>query len=251
MWLLCWRLLLFVVEGYWRLHSSLRAMLICWAAIRRRSFLEYPMEVFYPLFKIFPKIHKNPISYRPLVDAYLSFNYFLAKFLLNLFCSILNSIPHNLPNATTLKQDLLTLPQNTFTKYTMYSLDIVSLYPSIPTDLAIDTLLSSDQIQNLTDIPNSTLKQMLTIATYTYFCFNNRFYEQTKGLAMGSSLSGLLASIFIYYHIESTPLFSPPQIIYYKRYVDDTILLVDDNDPNFHFSTHVQNINTIHPTTLP
>src|SRR5277367_1381690 len=64
---------------------------------------------------------------------------------------------------------------------------------------------------------------------------------------MGSSLSGLLASIFIYYHIESNSIFSPPQIIYYKRYVDDTILLVDDNDTNFQFSTHVQNINTIHP----
>src|SRR5277367_2595750 len=113
--------------------------------------------------------------------------------------------------------------------------------------MGVGAIHAPSSVDAWSDIPNSTLKQMLTIATYTYFCFNNRFYEQTKGLAMGSSLSGLLASIFIYYHIESNPLFSPPQIIYYKRYVDDTILLVDDNDPNFHFSTNVQNINTIHP----
>ena len=198
-----------------------------------------------PTFKVFPKIHKQPIAYRPLVDAFRSYNYFLSRYLLDKLRPLELSIPHNLPNAVALKNDLLSLPPSSFTKHTMYSLDIVALYPSIPLDLAIKTVLDINETYELVNFPGDVLKQLLECATYTYFAFNDSFYRQTKGLAMGSSLSGFLANLFLFHHIEKNPIFYHPSITYYKRYVDDTFLLI--NDVDFDIEGHIRNINAIHP----
>ena len=58
------------------------------------------------------------------------------------------------------------------------------------------------------------------------FSFNQTMYQQKEGLGMGSTLSSILANIFVGFiekNIFSSPATYNP--IFYKRYVDDTFAL--------------------------
>src|SRR5277367_907028 len=136
-------------------------------------------------------------------------------------------------------------PPKKYSYHQMHSLDIIALYTSIPTDLAIETILNILNDQPIINIPNDTLKTLLEIATHTYFTFNDQFYKQSKGLAMGSPISGFLANIFIYHNIENNPIYMTDYIIFYRRYVDDIFILMDPTQQSI--SQHCHNINKINP----
>ncbi|EYC23386.1 hypothetical protein Y032_0015g2620 [Ancylostoma ceylanicum] len=54
------------------------------------------------------------------------------------------------------------------------------------------------------------------------FCFNDKLFEQRRGLAMGNRIAPLLAIIFLD-HIERMSLTSG--ILLYKRYIDDVFVI--------------------------
>src|SRR5277367_4174238 len=202
-----------------------------------------------PKFKIYPKIHKDPLKFRPIVDSYHSFNYYLAKFLVNYFEVVDKAIPTVVKNSLQLKTELLTLPPNTYSTHKMYSLDIQSLYPSVPLREAIEALLElyrtlipeNDPYHN---IPEDTLGKLLVWSNVTVFTFNNSHYQQINGLSMGSPISCLLANAFVYQKIESHPKFDSPYTAFYRRYVDDTLLLWTSTEENF--QNFLKDLNTIH-----
>lgn len=80
-----------------------------------------------------------------------------------------------------------------------------------------------------------------------YFQFNNKFYKQTSGLAMGSPLSPLLAEIFMS-NIEER-IFSQSctknHIAFWFRYVDDIIACFSGTDRQL--DQFLKIINNIHP----
>ncbi|BHF59382.1 hypothetical protein SprV_0100233900 [Sparganum proliferum] len=78
----------------------------------------------------------------------------------------------------------------------MVSFDVVSLFTSIPTDLAIGTI--DELLQEKYDEVDQQLKQthiteLLELCLRTFFTFGDRVYEQKKGTPMGSPPSGLIA----------------------------------------------------------
>ena len=60
-----------------------------------------------------------------------------------------------------------------------------------------------------------------------FFLFDQKYYSQIDGVAMGSPLGPTLANIFLCYHettwIKNCPKSFKP--VYYKRYVDDIFVL--------------------------
>ncbi|XP_045470675.1 uncharacterized protein LOC123677962 [Harmonia axyridis] len=110
----------------------------------------------------------------------------------------------------------------------LVSFDVSNLFPSIdPEDclMLVRQLLFSNSdlptchILNLCSLVDLVLRQ-------NFFQFNNLFYVQKSGLAMGSNLSPLLAEVFMS-NLESTisqhPSFS--KILFWHRYVDDILAL--------------------------
>jgi len=60
-----------------------------------------------------------------------------------------------------------------------------------------------------------------------YFQYNDSFYKPHKGVAMGSPLSGTLAELYLQ-RIENEYIkqwLDSKEIHYYKRYVDDILIL--------------------------
>jgi len=73
-----------------------------------------------------------------------------------------------------------------------------------------------------------------TIMEQNYFQYNKQCYKPQNGIAMGSSISGYLAEIYIQ-GIEETNIkhwLESKEIIYYKRYVDDIFILYNQDKTN-------------------
>ena len=96
----------------------------------------------------------------------------------------------------------------------MVSFDVVSLFTKIPLNEAIEF------IPEVTDL--ETIKFVEVYLYSTFFNFQEEFYEQTSGVAMGSPLSPIVANLFMEKFenkaLEAYPL--KPKM--WKRYVDDT-----------------------------
>ena len=76
---------------------------------------------------------------------------------------------------------------------------------------------------------------VLDACTKTVFSFNSKFYKQIDGVSMGSPLGPVLANI-IMAEFESTTvkeLVDKSLVKLYMRYVDNTLLLVNDTDINY------------------
>ena len=79
---------------------------------------------------------------------------------------------------------------------------MVALFTSIPISSAIEVMkkkLEEDtELQNRTILPVNNILELLAFClNNTYFVFQDTFYEQTKGAAMGSPISPIIANIFM------------------------------------------------------
>ena len=82
----------------------------------------------------------------------------------------------------------------------MVSLDVDSLFTNIPLDETIDICVDSLCIdnENPPNISKHDFRNLLNIATKeSFFMFNNKYYKQVDGAAMGSPLGPALANIFM------------------------------------------------------
>ena len=117
-------------------------------------------------------------------------------------------------------------------------MDIESLYTNIPVRETIDILtnLIYENDNRFRNMSKLNLKKCLECVTSnTFFIFNNIYYKQRDGLAMGSPLSATLAYIYLCFHehnwIDECPLTCKPQ--FYRRYIDETFIIFgSDNQAN-------------------
>ena len=110
-----------------------------------------------------------------------------------------------------------------------FSLDVVSLYTAIPVDEAIRNV--ADRVgSTINHFSRDDITEMLTVITgNVYFTFEAGIYLQTRGLPMGSSVSGILAILFMD-TLERKTLTSCTYISEYDRYVDDAYLQTTDEE---------------------
>ena len=99
----------------------------------------------------------------------------------------------------------------------LVSFDVVSLYTKVPFRYAIRVIkeITSEEIAKLVEI---YLKS-------TYFSFQGEIYEQVDGVAMGSSLSPIVANLYLEYLEKKAIYSSTLKPRDWKRYVDDTNII--------------------------
>uniref|UniRef100_A0A7I5EEA8 Reverse transcriptase domain-containing protein n=1 Tax=Haemonchus contortus TaxID=6289 RepID=A0A7I5EEA8_HAECO len=107
------------------------------------------------------------------------------------------------------------------------SFDVVSFYTNVNNAGAVQAVLSliEDNKDDITmmGFSRSEVKDLIEAALEcNIFCFDNKFYKQKRGLAMGNRVAPVLAVIFLD-HIEKSSLTSG--ILFYKRYIDDVFVI--------------------------
>ena len=128
------------------------------------------------------------------------------------------------------------------------SYDVIALFTSFPIPSALEVMkkkLEQDtELQKRTIMPVDNILELLAFClNNTYFVFQDTFYEQTKGAAMGSPISPIITNIFWRLltkgYNNSTV---PPRV--WKRYVDDTLVVQQQK----HQQQFLQHINTVDPS---
>ena len=114
----------------------------------------------------------------------------------------------------------------------MASLDVDSLFTNVPLDetikICIDELFKSET--TVSGLDKKEMFEMLSLTLkQSIILFDNKYYNQIYGVAMGSPLGPTLANTFFCYHESNwqkdcSKDFKP---VYYKRYVDDIFVLLN------------------------
>lgn len=170
-----------------------------------------------------PKIHKPGQQMRPIASNINAPTQKIAKWLIQQF-KLLDPPPSlSVKNSIDFVEKVknLRITRNE----TMISFDVKSLFPSIPIDKALVLL---EKWLDSKDVPKQQCNMYIEMAKIcmeqNIFQFNGKFYHQRKGTAMGNSLSGFLAEIFMSsFEMEMKANLWFPRIWY--RYVDDVFAI--------------------------
>lgn len=193
-----------------------------------------------------PKVHKEATPLRPILAAYNTSSFQLAKFLVPLL-EPLTTNDYTLSNSYEFFRSIssLNLPRNSF----LSSYDVTSLFTNIPLeetiDIICDRIFSSNEIFH--GMVRRVFRTFLTLACKQFFfIFNGTPYTQVDGVCMGSPLGSSLANIFLCHH-ETSWLDNCPQHFkptFYRRFVDDTFVVFDHPS---HADLFLDYLNRQHP----
>jgi len=131
----------------------------------------------------------------------------------------------------------------------LFSLDVVALYPSIPIDDAIKAIIEL-ALDNKTEVEEygihiEEIEEVLKlILNNNIIKFGDKCFIQKKGVAMGNRLAPLVAIIFMHSLEEKARQNHPNFPKFYKRYIDDCLCTWNNSCDLDGF---LQFINTIHP----
>ena len=198
-----------------------------------------------PRFYALIKTHKENNPIRGIVSFIGSPTYSLAKFMSKLLMPLTNVSTHKLKNTFEIKTFLESkiIPTDNI----LVSFDVKNLFTNISHEFILQSVESFiDDDQNF--LANSCLDkdEILSLVklclTSTAFKWNEEFYSQIKGTPMGSPISVVLAEISMQNFEKIAFTNCPYPILFWKRYVDDSITCVKRNDLQ-NFFVYLNSIN--------
>ena len=183
-----------------------------------------------------PKIHKANCPLRPIVSSMKAPNKNLSLYLAKVLGSQVGIVSDaHIKKTSDFLESLKNDVKEPFDH--MVSFDVVSLFTNVPLDKVLEfiRLKTEENVYNFSLEVGKICELIKLCVRDTYFTFNGVHYCQTYGVAMGSSLSPILANLYMEYfetsllpniHIEGL------KITYYKRYVDDSFALINCKEFN-------------------
>ena len=159
----------------------------------------YPTGVVIPKFYGLPKVHKENTPLRPIVSSIGSVSYGVSKEVARIK-PLVGSTEHHVNNSKEFIEEIKKMKLEEGECITSY--DVSALFTSIPIPSALDII--NNKLQEDTDLHNRINMTTYNIIELLDFCLNNIyftfqgvFYKQTKGAAMGSPVSPIVANIFM------------------------------------------------------
>ena len=196
------------------------------------------------------KIHKNPMAIRPIVSSCNSITETISQFVDRWLQPHVKNLPSYLKDTT----EFLKLIETTKLppKCILASIDVSSLYTNIPHDDGKQSVLYF--LQNNPDNylrPGQPLPEVLTelidiVLKNNVFEFNNNYYLQIQGTAMGTKMTPAYANLFMGKLEEKLKEFGKQHIMLCKRFIDDIFVIWTGSTSEF--TIYMTNINQIHPT---
>jgi hypothetical protein len=187
----------------------------------KRSLKErFRLPVFYGL----PKVHKNPMSLRPVVSTTGSLLAVFSIWIDHKMKDLLHLVSSYLKNSSCLIQELkhLHIPEGA----KIFTADAKSMYTNIDTDTgiaAIQDFLEMNNERLPLNFPKKLFLQILeVIMKNNIFSFADSYWLQTSGTAMGTPAACTYATV-TYGQFENTVILPNFQtnLLYYRRYIDD------------------------------
>ncbi len=174
-------------------------------------------------FKLMPKIHKSKFGIRPIVSSINHPTEVISFILDTILKSYVNKSQTVLRDSQNLIQKTENLNCDPDTE--LYSMDFVSLYTNMNSKHTIDTIMNylAEEKFLCTDITLYSIFKFLEMMFFkNVFEFNDWFFIQTNGLAMGSICGPSVANLYLY--ILERHWFNIRSPLIYKRFIDDIFM---------------------------
>jgi hypothetical protein len=189
----------------------------------KRSLQEHHrMPIFYGL----PKVHKQPVTLRPVVSTSGSLLAIFSTWLDYRMKELLTLVQSHVKNSFTALTELknLYIPDNAL----LFAADATSMYTNIEIDIgmsAIRHFLEHNKARIPKDFPTEFFLETLHLVMQNnVFSFANTFWLQLTGTAMGTPAACAYATLTFGDYENSLILQKyKHQLLYYKRYIDDIV----------------------------
>ena len=187
-----------------------------------------------PKLKVCIKTHKENEPFRPIVNNKQAQSYKIANYL-NQSLNNLIYLPYTFTtkNSQEIDQELKNIELKIHNK--KVTLGIKDLYVNLPIQNILHiTKFWLNEHNNDNTINEQTLHPLKIILKQSYFQYNNQFFQPEKGFAMRSPISSTIAEIYLQFLEEMyiKQWLESKEIIYNKIYVDDILIIFDQNRTN-------------------
>lgn len=185
------------------------------------KYIRQPIEFRACILYFLPKVHKPTLVGRP-ICSYNNYVFEHASIWLHhqLLPVLLKQRNHLVDSLTILREiSDLEVP----TQSILFTFDVESLYPSIPTDLGLHALRSMIHKEFSRSKEELILSLASLVLNHHYLEFNGAFWRQTRGTAMGSNFAVVYACLFLCFQEDQIEAAyeSKEHMLYYRRYIDD------------------------------
>ena len=188
----------------------------------------------YAYFYALAKVHKSPWKTRPIVSVSGSLLFGLGKWLDQQLQPIIRQLPTYLPSSFQLKTDLDKMAGTDFSRMSLFTGDVVAMYPSISLPDAFQRIHDFLRQSPLCpcDLVPPIMDALTLIMKRNCFRFGDTYWLQKDGTAMGTPPAPSFATL--YYGIFEIDLLEQfrPSLRYLRRYIDDQFgIWIHDPDP--------------------
>lgn len=177
------------------------------------------------------KKHKIGHPFRIIIASINGPSYFLNCYINDICQEVAKNHLYNIKNSFELKEKLYSIGLTN--DETFASLDVVAMYECIPIKLVYQSIKNRwNQIAQHTNIEQSFFLQMVKfcIEETNYMLYNDQLYKPKTGIAIGCSLSPVIAD-FVMTDIINQALielsYDPKLIV---KYVDDILLIAPQDE---------------------
>ena len=180
-----------------------------------------------PRFYGLPTIQKNGNPLRPIVSFISSPTFNLSKYVAKILKPLTGNSAYTVKNSTEFCGSITDI--NLQDDDELVSFDVVSLFTSIPVDVAVN--LSHNRLVNDENLPERTALSVTAVTdviklldfclSNTNFQYGHEHYKQIHGAAMGSPVSAVMANMVMEDLEERARTTLTNQPLFWKRFVDD------------------------------
>jgi len=186
-------------------------------------------------FYILPKIHKPFNKFpkgRPISSTFVKTNKVASSLLDFALKPCVNDIKDLLIDTQHLLILLDEVKLNPLRKYCLITIDVEALYPSLKLNDSKKHCLDMYELskhKNEVKLSRNQLANLLDLSlNYNFVKYEEEWFFQHTGIEMGNIASVMVANITVFKEI--CHLFTKEEIIFYKRFLDDILLLLDCTD---------------------
>lgn len=186
-----------------------------------------------PEFYGIPKIHKTPWKLRPIVPNMKWVTNNAAKVVDHHLQPLLQLFPWVLSSTRQFCKAISELPTGTHTR--LRTGDVTAMYTNIPRRellSRISKILERHPEAYPEPLRIGLIRLIELINDACFFSYQGELYWQKRGLAMGVACAPVLAQLYLAYQEEKRlPKMYREGLLYYGRYIDDTITVVSREFP--------------------